>query len=206
VQFSPVGSERAGVLGQAAFCLLTAKPRRQPSPTARDFCEGTVLARRWPGPPPGWDTICRRSPRQAARTNRDGWDCMVSNSCLTRRATHLSIRSALALEKFDAVGWPAARRMKHDIRRGYRSAARQPDNRSTSIPRAPVAGIRISKIQRRRVSWGAVPGANPPVSQECVVRSIFAILWGRVENLRDRTLIASVLEEFSQVGRSVQTS
>ena len=67
----PAGSERAGLLGQALFLALTAKPD-ETSPTARGlFVREQFLCQHVPDPPPGVNTNLPPVTEAKPQTNRD---------------------------------------------------------------------------------------------------------------------------------------
>ena len=105
------GSERAGVLGQALFLALTAKPEDS-SPTARGlFVREQFLCQHVPDPPAGVNTNLPPVTEAKPQTNRDRMSEHVSNpTCAT--CHQLIDQIGFGLEKFDAVG---ARRDKFTL-------------------------------------------------------------------------------------------
>ena len=72
----PAGSERAGLLGQALFLALTAKPDDS-SPTARGlFVREQFLCQHVPDPPAGVNTNLPPVTEAKPLTNRDAWPSM----------------------------------------------------------------------------------------------------------------------------------
>jgi len=107
VQFR-ADSERAGILGQATFLALTAKPD-ETSPTARGlFVREQFLCQHVADPPPGVNTNLPAVTEAKPQTNRDRMRVHLSDaSCAT--CHHLIDPIGHGFEKFDAVG---ARREK----------------------------------------------------------------------------------------------
>ena len=107
----PAGSERAGVLGQALFLALTAKPEDS-SPTARGlFVREQFLCQHVPDPPPGVNTNLPPVTEAKPQTNRDRMSEHATNpSCATCHSLIDPI--GFGLEKFDAIG---ARREKFQL-------------------------------------------------------------------------------------------
>jgi hypothetical protein len=99
----PSGSERAGILGQALFLALTAKPEDS-SPTARGlFVREQFLCQHVPDPPAGVNTNLPPVTEAKPQTNRDRMSEHVTNpSCAT--CHQLIDPIGFGLEKFDAVG------------------------------------------------------------------------------------------------------
>ena len=99
----PAGSERAGILGQALFLALTAKPEDS-SPTARGlFVREQFLCQHVPDPPPGVNTNLPPVTEAKPQTNRDRMSEHATNpSCAT--CHKLIDPIGFGLEKFDAIG------------------------------------------------------------------------------------------------------
>jgi hypothetical protein len=191
VQFRPE-SERAGVLGQAAFLALTAKPD-DTSPTARGlFVREQFLCQKVADPPPGVDTNLPPFTEAKPQTNRDRLGMHVSNpACST--CHNLIDPIGFGLEKFDAVGG-RREKMKLIFGGGYRARTPGKVIELDLDTTGSVAGIPDSKFTSPR-ELGAVLARNPQC-QECVVKQYFRYTVGRVETPADRPLIASVLEDF----------
>jgi len=102
VQF-PAESERAGILGQATFLTLTAKPE-ETSPTARGlFVREQFLCHHVSDPPPGVNTNLPPVTEAKPQTNRDRMTEHATNA--TCATCHKLIDPiGFGLEKFDAVG------------------------------------------------------------------------------------------------------
>ena len=107
----PAGSERAGLLGQALFLALTAKPEDS-SPTARGlFVREQFLCQHVPDPPAGVNTNLPPVTEAKPQTNRDRMSEHATNpSCAT--CHKLIDPIGFGLERFDAVG---ARREKFKL-------------------------------------------------------------------------------------------
>jgi len=191
VQFRPE-SERAGILGQAAFLALTAKPD-DTSPTARGlFVREQFLCQKVPDPPPGVDTNLPPFTEAKPQTNRDRLSMHVANpSCAN--CHNLIDPIGFGLEKFDAVGG-RREKMKLIFGGGYRSRTPAKVIEIDLDTTGSVAGIPDSRFTSPR-ELGAVLARNPQC-QECVVKQYFRYTMGRVETPADRPVIANVLEDF----------
>ena len=190
----PAGSERAGILGQALFLALTAKPEES-SPTARGlFVREQFLCQHVPDPPAGVNTNLPPVTEAKPQTNRDRMSELATNpSCAT--CHHLIDPIGYGLEKFDAVG---AKRDKFTLdftanrgegRRGPRKTM-DLDIDATGY----IAGIPDSQFSSP-AQLGAVM-AKSALCQECMVKQYFRYTMGRVETPADRPAIARLLEEF----------
>ena len=107
----PPESERAGLLGQALFLALSAKPD-DTSLTGRGlFVREQFLCQHVPPPPAGVNTNLAPSTEAHPQTNRDRMSEHVANqSCAT--CHNLIDPIGFGFEKFDAVG---ARRDKYEL-------------------------------------------------------------------------------------------
>jgi hypothetical protein len=193
----PANSERAGLLGQAMFLAMTAKPD-ETSPTARGlFVREQFLCQHVADPPPGVNTNLPPVTEAKPMTNRD------------RMASHTTERMCagchtlidpigFGFEKFDAIG---QRRDKLKITFGQtfgEGKRGQPQKVSTVEldldTKGQVAGIPNSAFASPK-ELGAVLAASPQC-QECVVKQYFRYISGRTETPADRPLIRSVFEDF----------
>jgi cytochrome c553 len=190
----PVGSDRAGVLGQALFLALTAKPEDS-SPTARGlFVREQFLCQHVPDPPAGVNTNLPPVTEAKPQTNRDRMSEHATNpSCAT--CHKLIDPIGFGLEKFDAVG---AKRDRFTLdftpergegRRGPRKTM-DLDIDATGY----IAGIPDSQFSSP-AELGAVM-AKSAQCQECVVKQYFRYTLGRMETPADRPAIHRLLEEF----------
>jgi hypothetical protein len=193
----PPESERAGILGQAAFLTLTAKPEES-SPTARGlFVREQFLCQHVADPPPGVNTDL--PPVTAARpmTNRERMSVHRENAACA--ACHNLIDPiGFGFEKFDAVG---QRREKLRLRfnEGRQGRGRQSPTVELDLDTAGfVAGLPDSKFSSPR-ELGTVL-ARSPQCQECVVKQYFRYVAGRLETPADRPLIREVFEDFRVSG------
>src|SRR6185503_2048882 len=99
----PAGSERAGLLGQALFLAITAKPDDS-APTARGlFVREQFLCQHVPEPPAGVNTNLPPITEDKPQTNRDRMSEHATNpSCAT--CHNLIDPIGFGLERFDAIG------------------------------------------------------------------------------------------------------
>jgi hypothetical protein len=194
VMFSPE-SERAGLLGQALFLALSAKPD-ETSLTGRGlFVREQFLCQHVPPPPAGVNTNLPPSTEAHPQTNRDRMSEHVSNpTCAT--CHNLIDPIGFGLEKFDAVG---ARRDKFTLlfRMGYPGGGRRQPPKSIDLTMDTsgfVSGIPDSNFSSPR-ELGAVL-ARTPQCQECVVKQYFRYMAGRMETPADYPVIQRALEDF----------
>ena len=192
----PPESERAGLLGQALFLALSAKPD-DTSLTGRGlFVREQFLCQHVPPPPAGVNTNLAPSTEAHPQTNRDRMGEHVANQfCAT--CHNLIDPIGFGFEKFDAVG---ARRDKYELLfySGYHGGGgkRQPPKK-VDLPmdtKGWVAGIADSNFSSPR-ELGALL-ARTPQCQECMVKQYFRYTAGRMETAADQALIQHVLEDF----------
>lgn len=193
----PAGSERAGLLGQALFLALTAKPEDS-SPTARGlFVREQFLCQHVPEPPAGVNTNLPPVTEEKPQTNRDRMSEHATNpSCAT--CHRLIDPIGFGFERFDAVG---AKREKFQLqfasmRRGESGNRRGPlKTVDLEIDASGyVAGLPESQFSSPS-QLGSVL-AKSVQCQECVVKQYFRYTLGRMETPADRPLIRQVLEDF----------
>ena len=193
----PPESERAGLLGQALFLALSAKPD-DTSITGRGlFVREQFLCQHVPPPPAGVNTNLAPSTEAHPQTNRDRMSDHVANKfCAT--CHNLIDPIGFGLEKFDAVG---GRRDKYELlfSRGYHGdgdGRRQPPKKVelTMDTKGWVAGIANSNFSLPR-ELGALL-AKTPQCQECMVKQYFRYTAGRMETAADQALITRVLDDF----------
>lgn len=191
----PAGSERAGILGQATFLALTAKPA-DTSITARGlFVRESFLCQQVPQPPPGVNANLPVPTADKPMTNRERLGVHLSNpSCASCHTLIDPI--GFGFEKFDGVG--ARREMaKVDIPTYNRRDA----NRTVELAidsSGYVTGIQKSDFSSPK-SLGDVLSANRQC-QECVVKQLFRYSMGRHENTTDRFVIEHAFDDFKQSG------
>jgi hypothetical protein len=193
----PQGSERAGILGQALFLALTAKPEDS-SPTARGlFVREQFLCQHVPDPPAGVNTNLPPVSEARPQTNRERMSEHAANpSCAT--CHKLIDPIGFGLERFDAVG---ARREKMQLEFASKGHGGEgPSRRQTKKvdldidPAGYVAGIKNSEF-RSPSELGSVL-ARSEQCQECVVKQYFRYIAGRMETPADRPVIRKVYDEF----------
>ncbi|MEZ5352436.1 MAG: DUF1592 domain-containing protein [Bryobacteraceae bacterium] len=196
VAFSPE-SDRAGVLGQALFLAITAKPEDS-SPTARGlFVREQFLCQHVPEPPAGVNTNLPPVTEEQPQTNRDRMTEHATNpSCAT--CHRLIDPIGFGLERFDAIG---ARRDKFRLLFPADKSAKGRRGKMKTVdldidPAGHVVGLRDSQFSTPS-QLGAVLAASAQC-QECVVKQYFRYTMGRLETPADRPMIRGVLEDFKK--------
>jgi hypothetical protein len=197
----PVESERAGLLGQALFLSLTAKPD-DTSPTGRGlFVREQFLCQEVPPPLPGVDTNLPPASEAKPLSNR-GRMSEHATSPVCASCHSLIDPIGFGLEKFDPIG---ARRevLKLQFGGGRRGGGNRqgPPPKVVEVPldtTGVLAGVPDSKFSSPR-ELGAVL-AKTPQCQECVVKQYFRFTSGRMETLAEHALIRRVTEEFRKSG------
>lgn len=194
----PQGSERAGLLGQALFLAITAKPEDS-SPTARGlFVREQFLCQHVPDPPASVNTNLPPVTEARPQTNRDRMSEHATNpSCAT--CHKLIDPIGFGLERFDAIG---ARREKFQLefagaRKGQEEGRSRRQMKKVELeidPAGYVAGVAGSEF-RSPSQLGSVL-ARSEQCQECVVKQYFRYIAGRVETPADRPVIRRVYDEF----------
>jgi hypothetical protein len=193
----PAGSERAGVLGQALFLAITAKPEDS-APTARGlFVREQFLCQHVPEPPAGVNTNLPPVTEAKPQTNRDRMSEHATNpSCAT--CHKLIDPIGFGLERFDAIG---VKRDKFQLQfaspRRSEGGSRRGELKTVNLdidPTGYVAGLQNSEFNSPS-QLGAVL-AKSAQCQECVVKQYFRYTMGRMETPADRPMIRKVLEEF----------
>jgi hypothetical protein len=195
----PADSERAGVLGQALFLAITAKPEDS-APTARGlFVREQFLCQHVPEPPAGVNTNLPPVTEDRPQTNRDRMLEHATNpSCAT--CHKLIDPIGFGLERFDAIG------AKRDVFQLAFPVPREEDGERGQMRTIDleidstgyVAGLPGSEFSSPS-QLGKVL-AESEQCQECVVKQYFRYTLGRMETLADRPLIRKVLEEFKNSG------
>lgn len=187
------GSERAGILGQAAFLALTAKPE-ETSPTARGlFVREQFLCQKVADPPPGVNTNLPPATEAQPQTNRQRLQMHVTDAACST-CHNLIDPIGFGFEKFDAIG---GRREKLKLTFASGPRARNAAMKTVELDldtTGTVAGIPNSAFQSPD-RLGAVL-AQTPQCQECVVKQYFRYISGRLETPTDRATISGVLSDF----------
>ena len=194
VKFPPE-SERSGVLGEALFLTLTAKPE-ETSPTARGlFVREQFLCQHVADPPPGVNTNLPAVTEAKPETNRDRMGAHVSNP--TCAGCHTLIDPiGYGFEKFDAVG-ARSDTLKLLFYPDPHGPHKRDKPKTLDLPLDTsgfVAGIPDAKFTSPR-ELGAVL-ARTPQCGECMVKQYFRYSAGRLETPADRPLIRQVYEDF----------
>jgi len=196
----PASSERAGILGHAAFLTLTSKPD-DTAPTGRGlFIREQFLCQQVPPPPPGVDTNLPPVEETKPVTNRQRMASHTSNPmCVS--CHNLIDPVGFGFEKFDAIGM---RREKHKLlffQPGASVAARRAPPKEVELEidtQGRVAGLEHPEFASPRELGELL--ARTPQCQECIVKQLFRYMAGRQDTVADRPFIAGALEEFRQSG------
>lgn len=190
----PADSGRAGILGQALFLAMTAKPD-DTSPTARGlFVREQFLCQHVADPPPGVSTNLPPLNEAKPQTNRDRLAMHTTNAGCAG-CHNLVDPIGFGFEKFDAIG---ARRDKATLEFVVEGEKNRDEKRTTvSLPldtRGWVAGIKSSEFSSPKELGSLL--ARTPVCQECIVKQYFRWITGSMETQADRALIREVTEDF----------
>ena len=190
----PPETDRAGILGQAAFLALTSKPA-ETSPTARGlFIREQFLCQHVPDPPPGVSSNLPPFTPEKPVTNRERLAIHLSNeSCAS--CHNLIDPIGFGLEKYDAIG----RRQEKLKITFYPDRASRDQAAAKSVEleldtRGHIAGIPKSEFSNPR-ELGRVLAASPQC-HECVVKQVFRYASGRMETPADRPVIERALADF----------
>ncbi len=192
----PANSDRAGLLGQALFLTLTAKPD-DTSPTARGlFVREQFLCQHVADPPPGVNTNLPPVTEAKPMTNRDRLASHTTEK-MCAGCHNLVDPIGFGFEKFDAIG---QRREKLKLTFGQTfGEAKRADQKISTVDveldtTGQVAGIPNSAFASPK-ELGAVLAASPQC-QECMVKQYFRYVSGRTETPADRSLLRGVLDDF----------
>jgi hypothetical protein len=190
----PLQSERAGLLGQALFLALAAKPD-DTSLTGRGlFVREQFLCQHVPPPPVGVNTNLAPSTEAHPQTNRQRMSEHTNNQfCAT--CHNLIDPIGVGFEKFDAVG---ARRDQYQLifyRHSHDGERHPPTKVNLDMDtKGWVAGIPDSNFSSPR-ELGIIL-ARTPLCQQCMVKQYFRYVAGRAETPADSTLIRKVTDDF----------
>lgn len=198
----PAATERAGILGQAMFLAMTAKPD-ETSPTARGlFVREQFLCQHVPDPPPGTNTNLPEVTEAAPKTNRERLAEHTSNAACAS-CHNLIDPIGNGFEKFDPIG---ARREKLEVR--FLGADRGDGATGAKGVELPldttglVAGLGDARFSSPR-ELGEIL-ARTPQCLECVVRQYFRFVYGRPDIEADRPAISRALAAFRDSGYRYQ--
>jgi hypothetical protein len=196
----PANSERAGLLGQALFLTLTAKPD-ETSPTARGlFVREQFLCQHVADPPPGVNTNLPPVTEARPLTNRERMGVHATDK-VCAGCHNLVDPIGFGFEKFDAIG---QRREKLKLTFGEsfgesKGAAKKVSTVELDLDtHGQVAGLPNASFSSPK-ELGAVLAASPQC-QECVVKQYFRYVSGRTETAADRPLLRRVYEDFRGSG------
>ncbi len=193
----PPDSNRAGVLGQAAYLTLTSKPS-DTSPTERGlFVREHFLCQVVPPPPPGVSTTLPALTDELPMTNRQRLSVhLTSETCSS--CHRLIDPIGLGLEQFDAIGrFRATQHIKilptrDEVKRKLKT---KPTEYDLDIDASgTVAGIADSDFQTPK-ELGAILSQDEGC-QKCIVKMLFRYALGRHETAADRTTIENLLATF----------
>jgi hypothetical protein len=189
----PLQSERAGLLGQALFLALSAKPD-DTSLTGRGlFVREQFLCQHVPPPPAGVNTNLAPSTEAHPQTNRDRMSEHTNNPfCAT--CHNLIDPIGVGFERFDAVG---ARRDQYQLLfyAGHGGHRQPPKSVNLDMDtKGWVAGIPESNFSSPR-ELGLIL-AKTALCQECMVKQYFRYVMGRMETPADTPLLRQVFEDF----------
>jgi hypothetical protein len=193
VKFPPE-SDRAGLVGQATFLLLTSKPE-ETAPTARGlFVREQFLCQQVPNPPPGVNAVLPPFDENRPLTNRERlFEHLINPSC---KGCHQLIDPiGFGLEKFDAIG---RRRDKQRITflptRAERNRAARAVELDINTAGSMIAGLPKSEFNSPK-ELGSVLAASP-TCQECVVKQLFRYAYGRRETAEDKPVLEQTFRAF----------
>src|SRR5579872_1221928 len=196
VKFPP-DSQRAGVLGEAAFLAMTSKPG-ETSPTLRGlFVREEFLCQQIPDPPPGVNSNLPLVTADKPQTNRERLQTHVINRTCAGCHTMMD-PIGFGFEKFDPIG------QMHDkqtilILPPHGDHKAKPVRLALDIdPSASVNGIPNSKFSTPK-ELGRILGDNP-ICQACMVKQLFRYVFGRHETSADEALIQHGVEVFRNSG------
>lgn len=189
----PAGSERAGLLGHATFLALTSKPG-DTSPTVRGYyVREQFLCQRVPDPPPGTNSNLPLVTRERPQTNRERLkDHLVNAACAGCHSLMDPI--GFGFEKYDAIGRFREKQtilFFPDRRAKDQTPARVEVDLDTS---GMVSGTPDSAFSTPR-GLGEILSRSAEC-QECMVKQLFRYAFGRMEEARDRAIIARGVEVF----------
>jgi hypothetical protein len=196
----PASSERAGILGQALFLTLTAKPD-ETSPTARGlFVREQFLCQHVADPPPGVNTNLPPVSQVKPLTNRDRMALHATDKACAG-CHNLIDPIGNGFEKFDAIG---QRRDKMKLVFGESfGESKDPKKKVSTVEldldtSGQVAGLPNSGFTSPQELGTVLAGS--PQCQECIVKQYFRYVTGRTETPADRLQIRRILDDFRRSG------
>jgi len=195
----PANSERSGLLGQAMFLAMTAKPD-DTSPTARGlFVREQFLCQHVADPPPGVNTNLPPVTEAQPVSNRERLAMHTTNK--TCAGCHSLVDPiGFGFEKFDAIG---QRRDRLKLVFGMIVGESKAPERKVTMEvdldtTGQVAGLPNSAFSSPK-ELGAVLAASPQC-QECIVKQYFRYVAGRMETAADRPRIHEIFDSFRKSG------
>jgi len=195
----PANTDRAGLLGQALFLAMTARPD-ETSPTARGlFVREQFLCQHVADPPPGVNTNLPPVTEAKPMTNRDRLSSHTTERMCAGCHT-LVDPIGFGFEKYDAIG-QRRDKLKITFGQSFGEGGRRGEQKLTVVEldldtTGQVAGIPNSAFASPK-ELGAVLAASPQC-QECVVKQYFRYVSGRSETPADRQIIRSVYDDFKK--------
>jgi hypothetical protein len=192
VKLQPV-SDRAGILGQAAFLTLTSKPA-ETSPTARGlFIREQFLCQKVPNPPPGTNMNLEPPAESKPQTTRQRLSVHLANeSCA--RCHNLIDPIGFGFEKFDAIGKERQKESIPFFPSRYDHKAKPKIVELDIDATGSVSGIPDSQFASPK-QLGALL-ANRSECQSCIVKQLFRYAVGRPEAVADRPALDAMESAF----------
>jgi Protein of unknown function (DUF1592)/Protein of unknown function (DUF1588)/Protein of unknown function (DUF1587)/Protein of unknown function (DUF1595)/Protein of unknown function (DUF1585) len=191
----PLGSHRAGLLGQASFLSSNAGPV-ETSPTARGiFVREQLLCQHVPNPPPGVNTEVPEPSAERPLARRQRMQMHVeSPTCAT--CHRLMDPIGFGLENYDAIGrWRDAEVIE------FESGRRGSPGRKVELPidaGGEIAGLTNAAFSEPKHIGRLLAGSR--ACQECIVKQAFRYAFGRLETPADRETIRSASAAFRDSG------
>ncbi len=189
----PPTSDRAGILGQAAFLTLTSKPA-ETSPTARGlFIREQLLCQNVPNPPPGTNMNLAPPSESKPETTRERLSVHRANETCAR-CHNLIDPIGFGLERFDAIG---KRRQKESVFffPGRYEHGTKPKIVELEIDASGfVAGIPNSQFSSPKQLGTLL--ASRTECQDCIAKQLFRYAMGRAEVAADRPVLEAMQSTF----------
>jgi hypothetical protein len=192
VMYQP-DSDRAGILGQAAFLTLTSKPA-ETSPTARGlFIREQLLCQKVPNPPPGTNMNLAPPAESQPQTTRERLSVHRANeSCA--RCHNLIDPIGFGFERFDAVG---SQRQRESIPFFPKKYDRETKPKIVELDidaSGFVSGIPNSGFSSPKELGRLLAGREE--CHSCIVKQLFRYAMGRPEAPPDRPVLDAMDSAF----------
>ncbi len=197
----PADSPRRGILGEAAFLMLTSKPA-DTSPTLRGkFVREHFLCQMAPPPPIGVNTTLPEVTDERPMTNRERLSVHLS-SPVCAGCHRLIDPIGLGLEQYDAIG---AFRDKQRVLifptrdEAAKKTKTEPTEYHLDIDVAgEIVGLSTGKFSSPK-ELGEILAAEPSC-RKCVVKQLFRYAMGRQETFEDSRAIDEAMRRFEASG------